>query len=110
MEAIKFKNFSNEDFSHAYNGVAHKFSAGSETYLEDFKAYHFCKHLVDREMNRANIPTNLAAERAKYEALCFPTEEKITPAEALDREEKKKEKKVDEEEFEDLKIIPKKKK
>ena len=73
-------------------------------YLEDYKAEHFAKHLVDRELNRLNIPTNNTAKRNELEALCFPTDETVTSEVALDIEEKKKAKKIKkvEVEFEDL--------
>lgn len=121
MEAKKFKNFSKEDFSWKFDGVPYTFPAGKEIYLEEDKAVHFCKHLVDRELNRHNVekglhgtpkevPTSTPANRAPLEALCFPTEEVVAPAVALDLNETAKNKggrpkKVVEEEFEDLKTV-----
>lgn len=109
MPAIKFKNFSEEDFSHKFDSIPYTFKAGQEMYIEDFKAEHFAKHLVDREMNKLNIPTNLLVERNKLLTQCFPAdEEAVTPEVAIDIEERKKVKapKVVESEFEDLKVIP----
>lgn len=121
MQAKKFKNFSKEDFTWKFDGVPYTFPAGQETYLEEDKAQHFCKHLVDREVNRHNvekglhgtakeIPTSTLSLRAPLEALCFPTDEVVTPQEALDVNEAAKRKqgrpkKVAEEEFEDLKNV-----
>jgi hypothetical protein len=107
--AIKFKNFSQEDFTCKYDGMAYTFKAGQEMYIEDFKAEHFAKHLVDREMNRTNTPTNLMTPRKALEAQCFPSEEVVSEEVAIDIEARKavKAPKKIESEFEDLKIIPK---
>lgn len=92
MQAIKFKNFSTEDFTWSFNSIPYTFKAGQEMYLEDFKAKHFAKHLIDRELNRQNIPTNDKQNRAKLEALCFPGDAPaVTEDEAIDIEETKKE-------------------
>ena len=103
MQAIKFKNFSGEDFTWKYDGVPYTFKAGSETYLENFKATHFCKHLVDRELNRKGTATNYEPARKELEALCYPSDEVVTPMEAINIEEKKKRGKKVEKEFPDLK-------
>lgn len=108
-QAIKFKNFSKEDFMCKYDSLPYTFKAGQEMYVEDFKAEHFAKHLVDREMNKTNTPTNLLVERNELLAQCFPVDEEVvTPEVAIDIEERKKVKapKVVESEFEDLKVIP----
>lgn len=110
MEAIKFKNFSAHDFTWNFDGVPYNFPADSEVYLEDFKAHHFAKHLVDRELNRLNIPTNDPAQRAEFESKCFPVAETVTSEQAVNIEAKKKEtkktKKVAEEEFAELEETP----
>lgn len=114
MTAKKFHNFSNEDFTWKYDGIPYTFPAGQDTYLEDAKADHFAKHLVDREMNRPEvyegfpkgIPTNNLKERAKFEAKCFPSGDEVSSAEALNLNEVAKEKKgrtKKVEEFADLK-------
>lgn len=106
MEAKKFKNFTTESFTWNFDGISYTFGAGQETYLEDFKALFFAKHLVDREMNRLGIVTNNQAERSRLEALCFPSAEVISAGEALDIEAKesvkKGKKEVAAEEFPDL--------
>lgn len=75
-------------------------------YLEDYKAQHFAKHLIDRELNTKGVATNNLTARAELEKLCLPTSESVTPLEALNIEETKKSKKVKkvvkEEEFADL--------
>lgn len=105
MQAIKFKNFTTEDFVWKYDGIPYTFKAGQEIYLEDFKAHHFAGHLVDLEMNRLGVPTNTMNRREELLKQCFPSDEVITPSEALQINEKekvtKKTKKV-EKEFEDL--------
>ena len=104
MKAKAFKNYTNEEFTWMFDGMEYTFAAGQEIYLEDFKADHFAKHLVDRECNKAGIPTNDPSRKA-MESQCFPAAEEVSVGEALNIEEKKKvtkkTKKV-EEEFPDL--------
>lgn len=108
MKAIKFKNFSEEDFTYSFDSIPYTFPAGTEMFLEDYKAEHFAKHLVDRELNRLRIPTNHPIKRPELLKLCFPSDEVVTPIEALNIEETKvrrgrsKTKKVVEKEFEEL--------
>lgn len=106
MEAKQFINFTNEDFTWSYGGMAYTFKPNQPMFLENYKADHFAKHLIDRELNKMGVPTNNVAERAKLEKKCFPSDEVVTPLEALNIEEtkkvaKKKAKKV-EVEFEEL--------
>jgi len=105
MEVKKFKNYSEDDFIYSFDGVPHTFKKGMEIFLEDYKAEHFAKHLVDREMNRMNVLTNNMSVRAELLTKCFPTDEVApTISEAIDTNEKKKVKvtKKVETEFEDL--------
>ena len=88
----------------------HTFKAESEIFLEDEKANHFAKHLTDRELNKLNKPTN-SPMRDELVARCFPSDEVISPEQALNIKEEaksrtKKAKKVSrkEEEFADLKV------
>jgi len=108
LKAIQFTNFSTEDFTWKWDGIPYTFPAGSTMFLEDYKAEHFAQHLVDRELNRKNVPTNNMMERAKLGKLCFPTLETITPLEAMQRNEGKTEDKKDdtEEEFAGLRKEP----
>lgn len=110
MVAKKFLNFSNEDFSWKFDGVSYEFKAGQEIFLEDFKAEHFAKHLIDREINKLGKRTDYAPLRAELLAKCFPTDEVVTPLEALNLNEKAKvvKKKKVEPEFEELKESKKK--
>lgn len=108
MEAIQFKNFSDKDFTWKYDGIPYTFKAGTQTYMEDFKAQHFAKHLIDRELTAKGVLTNSVIERAKLELLCFPSDAAVTADEAVNINEITKRKagrpaKKVEEEFADLK-------
>lgn len=120
MEAVKWKNFTNEDFSWKYNGIVHSFPAGMEIFLEKEKAEHFTKHLVDREIGKQNaaqgllgtnkeIPVTSPQARAQFELLCYPVAEPVSAEQALNLNETAKVKKTAKAaaEFEDLKVKPK---
>ena len=102
MTAKKFKNFTDKDFTYSRR------SSDLEIFLEDYKADHFAKHLVDREMNKLGQITSNQKQREALLVQCFPTDEAVSVAEALNIEETKKEKgkkgkkKVEETEFPDL--------
>lgn len=102
---MKFRNFSDEDFKWKWDGVEYTFLAGEETFLEDFKFFHFGKHLVDRELLKAGLPLN-APKREEFERRCIASDTKVAPREGLDRNEKSKARKrkvKKEEEFPELK-------
>lgn len=106
MKALNFHNFSEEPFVGVYDSVIHpEIAPGGSMFLEDFKAEHFAKHLIDREMNKMGVVTNNQSVRDELHAKCFPADDAVAPLEALQIEEKKKvakkAKKV-EEEFPDL--------
>lgn len=106
MAAIKFKNFTEESFSWKWNGNEFTFPAGMEIFMDENEARHFAKHLVDRELNKTNTPTNNLSARKPLEAKCFPSDEVVTPLVALNINETakkaKKAAKVEEKEFSDL--------
>lgn len=109
ITARQFKNFSDTDFTWKFDGIEYTFPAGSVMFLEDFKAEHFAKHLIDRELTKAGSHTDNKTARAELFAKCFPSAEVVTPVEALNIEETKKavskkkgKKVVVEEEFADL--------
>lgn len=52
MKIVKFINFSDEDFVGKWDGKSTKFPAHSSRYLTDGLAYHFAKHLVNRELTK----------------------------------------------------------
>lgn len=57
MKSVIFTNWTQEDFSWTWNSVPYKFRAGTSIFLEDYLANHFAKHLVDRELFRAEKQT-----------------------------------------------------
>lgn len=78
MKIVKFVNFSGQDFSWEYDHVPYHFPAGSETMLEDFKAEHFAKHLVDREMTKmadAQRQQQLAAGKTENQLKVLRTDD-----------------------------------
>lgn len=106
IKAIKFKNFSDEDFTCSWDKVPYKFKAGMEIYAEDWKANHFAKHLIDRELNKKGALTNDKVARGKMLELALPVDEEITQSEMIDVNEKTKitkKQKADEVEFAGLK-------
>ena len=105
-QAIKFRNWTDRDFTWSYDSTPYSFKAGEELYLEDFKAQHFAKHLTDRELNKMGIPTNNVLKQQELERKCFVSPEPISVEKAVDIEAKKKEVKPKvEEEFADLKPV-----
>lgn len=117
VRSVLFKNFTDKEFVCSWDSVPYRFPPGREQYVEDWKADHFAKHLVDRVMQEKGMITSNKVERDMFLALALPGEESITQDEALDkkaREEvaeakeevkkKKTSKKVEEEEeFAELK-------
>ena len=89
MNAIKFKNFTGEDFSWKFDGIEYNFKAGQEVYMEEFKARFFAKHLIDRELNRLGKLTNDQTEIKRLMGSALPTDEVVTADEAIDIEAKK---------------------
>ena len=74
QKAVLFTNWTSEDFSWQYGGVFYDFKAGQSTYLQDYLAQHFAKHLVDRELNKDKLPTN-SHLRGEYERKCYGVSE-----------------------------------
>lgn len=120
VKSVVFKNFSEEEFVCSWDGTPYRFAAGKEMYVEDWKAEHFAKHLVDRVMHKKDLMTNNMAERNVFLALALPDADILNSDEAFDLEarkeaeekeveiksevtKKKASKKVVEEEFEGLK-------
>lgn len=69
----KFKNFSTTPFTGFWNNEPEVFAPGEEKYLEDFKADHYCRHLVDREiqLDSNHKKTVDDPSRSEYEAKCL---------------------------------------
>lgn len=117
VKSVVFKNFTNEEFVCSWDGVPYRFAAGKEMYVEDWKAEHFAKHLIDRVMNKYGMITTNRLERDPLLAQALPGGIALDADEAFDlkaREEvaektaeikaKKSSKKVvEEEEFPELK-------
>lgn len=108
MKAIKFKNFTDDVFVWDWDKVSYTFLPRTETYMEDFKARHFAKHLVDRELNKRGQLTNYIPARNELLALALPEDEvEVSMEQAVDIEARKavtpKKKVVEEEEFPELK-------
>lgn len=58
--AVKFTNYSEEDFSHGWDSTVYEFAAGESTMLEESLANHFAKHLATRELNKKEIISSSA--------------------------------------------------
>lgn len=70
MKAIRFINWTSEDFSHTWDSEVYEFPMGEVVMLNENLAQHFAKHLVDRELNKKGLPTNHFS-RGEFEAKCF---------------------------------------
>jgi hypothetical protein len=106
MKAIKFKNFTKESFTHTWDSVPYTFKPNQEMYMEDWKAEHFAKHLIDRELNKIGALTNDQVKIAEMKKKCLiPDEEVVSESEIIDKNEKVKKVKKQETvvEFPDLK-------
>lgn len=118
VKSVVFKNFTDKEFVCSWDAVPYRFPAGKEMYVEDWKAEHFAKHLVNRVMNEKGIITTNKIERdellrqalpdgislSEDEAFDLNAREEVAEKEAEVKETKKKaSKKVVEEEFSGLK-------
>lgn len=56
MKTALFTNFSTEEFTGYWDGKGKKFAPGQSMYMPDYLANVFAKHLVNRELQRANDP------------------------------------------------------
>lgn len=88
MKAVLFKNFSDEKFVCSWDKVPYTFSAGQEMYVEDWKAEHFAKHLIDRELHKKGLIISNKVLRDELLAKALPQEEIITAEEAFDLQTK----------------------
>jgi hypothetical protein len=50
MKTVLFVNFSDEAFTGMWDSQSYPFAPGQTMYMEDWKARHFAKHLVNREL------------------------------------------------------------
>jgi len=118
-KAFKFTNFSKEDFSWNYDKAPFTFKAGKTVVLKEELARFFAKHLIDRELIKANKAFNVISERAKLEEKCLEDtnisseKEEMLVMEVMNNEEVEEEvvEEEVEEEFADIKepvVEPKK--
>jgi hypothetical protein len=110
-----FSNWTNEDFVGVWGGKTTTIKAGAILEVPMYLAYHYCKHLVDREMNKSGKASLIGDDsvRAPLEekTICEITAGMDSPALATLKEQIKKEveaepkgdKKSKKEEFADLK-------
>ena len=62
-KAVRFTNFSDEDFVGVWDKEEFLIPAGESIMLQEYLALHFAKHLIDRELNKQNKSTNLVQYR-----------------------------------------------
>lgn len=84
VKSVVFKNFDSEEFVCSWDSVPYRFPAGKEMYVEDWKAEHFAKHLVNKVMNKKKIITTNMVERNPLLALALPDGISVSQEEMLD--------------------------
>ena len=62
-KAILFNNYTDEDFTHNFDGSPWTFKAGEQTRLQEGIAYIMAKHLVDREMMKDKVALSDGSRR-----------------------------------------------
>lgn len=73
-----FTNWTDEDFTHTWDGTAYELPKKTPVMLQDFLALHFAKHLAIREMNK--MTESWMEKDARFIALmqkCFGSSAKI---------------------------------
>lgn len=55
MKIVTFLNFTNEDFTYSWDSQPHTIKAHEQVEMEDWRANHAAKHLVNRELNKADL-------------------------------------------------------
>jgi hypothetical protein len=76
MKAVTFTNWTNEDFTHAWDSVPYTFKKGKSMMVPDWQAEHFAKHLTDREMNKDGVATDHSS-RQSYVDKCYTNDDEI---------------------------------
>jgi len=84
VKSVVFKNFTDEEFVCSWDSVPYRFAPGKEMYVEDWKAAHFAKHLVDRVMNKKGLITSNKIERDELLKQALPDGISLTQDEAFD--------------------------
>lgn len=73
MKTALFVNFTKEEYIGSWDGKTKKFPAGSRTYMPDYLADHFAKHLTNKELLRRNPDGSLVyAEGERSTSPKFP--------------------------------------
>jgi len=75
-KAVLFTNYTNKDFTWTWGNVPYTFKAGQSVYMEDWKANHFAKHLIDRELQEQGRQVD-DSKRKELLAKCFGEEIKV---------------------------------
>lgn len=70
---VQFTNPFDKDFSWTWDSDPYTFPAGQTVYMEDWKAVHFAKHLVDRELLQNGLMVNHQS-RVELERKCLQME------------------------------------
>lgn len=73
MQTKTFVNFSNEEFIGYWDSVPYRIKPGQAVMFEDWKAEHFAKHLVDRELQKLGKEIN-DQSRQSFVDKCFVAE------------------------------------
>jgi|TARA_Y100000310_G_C20699561_1_gene828480 hypothetical protein len=95
IKSVEFLNFTDEDFTCNYDGVPYIIKAGQTFFCEEWRAKHFAKHLIDRELNKRNVRTNDQSARVKLMEKCLVTATEVfesidqAKVEILNKNEKK---------------------
>lgn len=86
-----FTNWTTEDFTGMWNGVPETIKAGEYKELPEYKAYHYCRHLVNREMFKDKKDTLISVDEARreYEQKTIAKIEEGMDSPALDSIKKK---------------------
>ena len=101
---VIFKNFSDNNFTHSFDGQEYTFVPGKDYRMEKGEALHFQKHLINRELTEREdkriedggkgkeIRTNNEKARKELEAKCiFEVNDEVTKEEVETEESKEEE-------------------
>lgn len=81
--AVVFTNFSDEPFTGLWDGVQYNFAPGQTMMVEDWKAHHFAKHLVNREMQKLD-KNSMFLQDPRRESLFSKALPGVAPVESED--------------------------
>lgn len=94
MKIVTFFNFTNEDFTGSWDSVTQTIKAGERIPMEDWRAAHYAKHLVNRELNKIGgdfvnftspkVPQDVPEFWNRFKQAVIENDEtpEVTPAEA----------------------------